>query len=164
MNEIKVLTGREKLKAAVENDISEYGDAKRYLEKHKWILERAEHYAGKTGLSSEELLTAWEEKRNYWYMNYYQEANQPEIKGDEVKVFETIEEMLKSIGDKKFRCPSCNGVTSDPYTCKSGVVKEGRECDWKVYGFLGDLGKGASVFVKEKLSGETIFMPIAWEI
>ena len=45
--------------------------------------------------------------------------------------------------------------SADPYNCKA--------CGWAVYGLLGDLGKGVFVYVKEKLRGDNIFMPIAWE-
>lgn len=45
--------------------------------------------------------------------------------------------------------------THTDYNCKA--------CGWAVYGLLGDLGKGVFVYVKEKLHGDNIFMPIAWE-
>ena len=96
-------------------------------------------------------------------MNYYQEANQPLIKGDNVKVFDTVEDMMKSIKEYKFRCPACGGISTDPYECNSGVISDGNPCDWKVYGLFGDLGKGAYVYCKDKLKGENIFMPLAWE-
>ena len=105
-------------------------------------------------LNWEDVLDSWENDRNYWYMNYYQEYNQPEING-KAKVFETIQELNSSIGKKGFRCPSCGKVVNDPYECNV--------CGWKVYGFLGDLGKGVFVYVKEKLRGNTIFMPVSWE-
>lgn len=156
------LTGINKLRAAVDKDLSG-GGTHDYEAKFEWILARAEHYAEKTGLSRDEILNAWEEKRNYWYMNFYQEAEQPEIKGDKVRVFDTITDLLESIGDKQFRCPLCEGVTANPYACNSGIKTDGKVCDWKVYGFLGALGKGAHVFVKEKVAIEHMFMPIAWE-
>ena len=46
----------------------------RYCDKFKWIIDRAKHYAEKTGLNWEEILDKWEESCDYWYMNYYQEA------------------------------------------------------------------------------------------
>lgn len=49
----------------------------KYCDKYKWVLDRAKHYAEKTGRTTEEILQAWESKRTYWYMNYYQECNQP---------------------------------------------------------------------------------------
>jgi hypothetical protein len=55
-------------------------------------------------------------------------------------------------------------VSQSPYECASGIKKEGKACGWKVYGLLGHLGKGVSVFVKEKLELESLFMPVAWEL
>ena len=140
-----------------------------YRGKLAWIVERAIHYAEKTGLSAVDILTAWEEKRSYWYMNYYQEANQPKISGDSVRVFETVEDMTASIGKSGFRCPYCKGVSKSPYECDSGVKvtlsnKKGKHpCNWKVYGLFGAMGRGVYVFVKSALRGENIFVPIAWE-
>lgn len=51
----------------------------KYCDKFKWIIDRAKHYAEKTGLNWEDILDSWEEDCNYWYMNYYQEAKQPLI-------------------------------------------------------------------------------------
>lgn len=161
--------GYEKLSEAVKADCSKGGGTfhpegcvqcggkcfHRYCDKFKWVTDRAKSYGEATGLNWEEILDSWEEDRGYWYMNYYQDSNQPEIKGGKVRVFNTLEEFRNVIGDMKFRCPSCSKVTADPYECKS--------CGWKVYGFLGDLGKGVFVYIKEKLKGENIFMPISWE-
>ena len=88
-------------------------------------------------------------------MNYYQDCNQPEIKAGKVKVFGTILELKEAIGEMKFRCPSCGKESPNPYECKA--------CGWKVYGLLGDMGKGVFVYVKEQLRGETMFMPVSWE-
>lgn len=107
------------------------------------------------GLDWEKILDGWETDRTYWYMNYYQDCNQPEIKSGNVRVFDTTQELKEAIGKMRFRCPACGKETPDPYECKA--------CGWKVYGFLGDMGKGVFVYVKEKLKGETIFMPISWE-
>lgn len=162
-----------------EEHMKKYGDkvckcvskcSHKYCDTFKWIIDRAKHYADKTGLNWEDILDSWEEDCNYWYMNYYQECNQPEIKGDKVKVFDTVEDMLKSIGKKQFRCPSCGGISTNPYSCDSGLEiekatkrKPAKVCDWKVYGLFGDLGKGVFVFCKDKVKGETIFMPVSWE-
>ena len=43
-----------------------------YCGKYKWVLERAKHYAEKTGKTVEEVMEIWENDRTYWYMNYYQ--------------------------------------------------------------------------------------------
>lgn len=182
-----MLTGYEKLKTAVERDCNDRdscgcfnpdgcnvkhqkkGDKRcfhAYCDKFKWIIDRAKHYAEKLGLKWEDVLNSWEADRSYWYMNYYQDSNQPEIKGDKVRVFDTVEGMLESVGLKKgFRCPRCGGVSKNPYQCTSGLeMSKGKICDWKVYGLFGDLGKGVFVYCKDKLIGEYIFMPVAWEI
>lgn len=155
--------GYRKLWASLEHDEERGYKTHDYREKVAWVIERAKHYAEKTGLTPEAILDAWEGRRNYWYMNYYQESNQPEIKGDKVRVFETVAELGKSIGEAGFRCPACEGVSKSPYECTSGITKNGKTCDWKVYGLFGHLGKGVYVFVKEKAMGENLFMPVAWE-
>lgn len=155
--------GYRKLLTAVERDEAQWPNFHNYRGKLDWAVNRALHYSEKTGLAPETLLNAWEERRDYWYMNYYQENNQPEIKGDKVAIFETTEELLKSVGEAGFRCPACEGISKSPYNCTAGTIKDGKPCDWKAYGLFGCMGKGASVFVKEKLCGETFFKPIAWE-
>lgn len=51
----------------------------KYCDKYKWVIERAKHYANKTGKSFEEIIEIWEKNRTYWYMNYYQDNKQPLI-------------------------------------------------------------------------------------
>lgn len=179
------LMGYEKLKAAVERDCNGKNscgcfnpngcsvehrrkDGERcthaYCDKFKWVINRAKHYGEKLGLDWQEVLNSWEAKRDYWYMNYYQEANQPRIGSDHVRVFETVGEMLQSIGDKGFRCPMCREITKNPYRCDTGLeMSKGEICDWKVYGLFGDLDECVFVYCKDRLRGERIFMPISWE-
>jgi hypothetical protein len=135
-----------------------------YCSKFNWVIERANHYSEKTGIPASKILDAWEERRNYWYMNYYQDSRQPLIKADNVRVFGTKDELGKSIGKHEFRCPSCGGVSKSYQTCDTGLPMEsGKPCDWKSYGLFGTLGKGVTVFVKETLDMAEIFMPVAWE-
>lgn len=159
--------GRDSLREAVQHDIDSkrtFRTEKELWEKYDWIINRAQHYADKFDLTVDEILNSWEEDRNYWYMNYYQDSNQPLIEGDRVRTFETVEDLLTSIGEKKFRCPSCDGISTNPYACDSGdEMSKGKVCDWKVYGLFGGLGKDVFVFVKEKVKGEHMFMPITWE-
>ncbi len=166
MKPIEECAGYKKLMASFERDIQGLRNdnwkdsfAKERKDKVKWALERAKHYAEKTGLEAADILDAWEEERTYWFMNFYQEANQPEIKGNNVRVFETIDSLKESIGSKGFRCPSCKCISKNPYECDSGNEK----CDWKSYGLFGCLDHGVTVFVKAKMKIETFFMPIAWE-
>lgn len=137
-----------------------------YRTKIDWIIARAQHYAEKTGLTPEAILDAWEKRRDYWYMNFYQEANQPLIQGDKVRVFETVADLLSSVGTTGFRCPACGGISTNPYECNSGKlmpIATRKVCDWKVYGLFGHMGKGVSVFVKEKTQIDKLFKPVAWE-
>lgn len=132
-----------------------------YCNKFKWVIDRAKHYAEKTGLSVDEVLESWEEDRSYWFLNYYQECNQPELK-DGTKVFASIDEWRKSVGDKGFRCTMCGGVSTDPCKCNSGLpMKSGKNCDWTTYGlFL----SGVSVYFVKERKNARIFKPIAWEV
>lgn len=135
-----------------------------YCDKFKWIIDRAKHYSHKTGVSIEKILDAWEENRTYWYMNYYQESAQPKINKKDVLIVESLEEFFKKVRDLGFRCPACSGISNNPYRCTSGnKLKDGKTCNWRVYGLLGHLGKGLYVFVKDRATGHTIFMPVALE-
>ena len=137
---------------------------KRAVELESYLRNKLNEYSNALNIPQEEILKSWEDDRTYSAINYYQEVNQPSIKSDKVKVFETIEEMLQAVGEKKFRCPSCDGISTDPYSCNSGdEMSKGKTCDWKVYGLFGDLGKGTFIYIKDKLKGETIFTPISWE-
>lgn len=185
------MDGYEKLKAAVIKDctdhdgcgcfnpdgcniegakIGKYGEpgykhcTHRYCNTLKWAVDRAKHYSEKLGIPWEEILNSWESERNYWYMNYYQECRQPRIEGERVRVFDTVEDMMASIGKSGFRCPCCSGISSSPYECDTGIVRsDGTVCDWKVYGLFGGLGKDVFVYCKDKVRGEHMFMPVAWE-
>lgn len=150
--------------------IGEYGTPEykrcdhRYCDKFKWVIDRAKHYGEKLGIPWEQILDAWEAERNYWYMNYYQECNQPAIEGDRVRVFERVDDLLASCGKEGFRCPCCGRVSTSPYACNSGVARsDGKSCDWKVYGLFQGLGKDVFVYCKDKVRGERMFMPVAWE-
>jgi hypothetical protein len=172
---IEECAGFKKLLAAVEHDEATDHDFKtrgRYFHDYRgkllWTVERAKHYAEKLSLDPAALLDQWESKRSYWYMNYYQDANQPRIDAANVRVFETVEDCTLALGRQGFRCPACGGVSKSPHACNSGLMRQtlkGKQevCDWKVYGLFADLGKGVYVFVKQELRGELIFMPIAWE-
>lgn len=45
----------------------------KYCDKLKWVIERAQQYADALGVTRDEVIDAWENERDYWYMNYYQE-------------------------------------------------------------------------------------------
>jgi hypothetical protein len=161
--EMAASAGYQKLLAAVEKDDAQERKSHDYRGKLNWVIDRANHYAEAAGLAAHDILNAWEERRDYWYMNYYQDAKQPKIEGGKVRVFDTNESAIASIGNAGFRCPSCSGVSKNPYTCDTGISKDGKVCDWKSYGLFGTLGKGATAFVKETMQVSEFFMPVAWE-
>ena len=159
--ELKKCKGYQTLSQAVEQDIARNQKNTEYAEKLNWVIDRVLHYAEKLNLSASELLNKWEEKRDYWYMNYYQDCNMPKIEEGKVFVFDTVDDFLKSIPSKKFICPYCKGITTNPYECNSGIKKDNKTCDWKVYGLF-DL-EHVTVFVKDKLRFDKVFTPVDWE-
>lgn len=154
----------EKLKQEARDSWSGSIGEERATELETYLMKKLEEYSEKLNIPQVEILKAWEINRNYSAINYYQECNQPDIRTDNTKVFDTVEEMIKSLGDNKFRCPRCGQISTNPYKCDSGFkIDKGKICDWNVRGLFGDLGKGIFVYCKDKLVGETIFMPISWE-
>lgn len=136
----------------------------RYCDKFKWIIDRVKEYGEHTNLDWMEILDAFEERRSYWYMNYYEEGDFPSVDSGKIRFFETVEDLVASTENKGFRCPACNGISTNPYECNSGQeMSSGKTCDWKVYGLFGGLGKDIVVFCKDKKITNTIFMPVAWE-
>jgi hypothetical protein len=157
-------SGYKKLLSAIEYDEKQSPNMHNYREKIQWIIDRAKHYAEVTGIEAAIILNTWEDRRNYWYMNYYQENNQPLLTGATVRVFDTQDDLMDSVGKSGFRCPMCNGVSKSPYKCDSGSeMSKGKRCDWNANGLFGTLGKGVFVFVKDTMASGTIFMPLAWE-
>lgn len=142
-----------------------YGDTKadcghdcEYCAKYKWAIDRAKQYEEKLGIPWREVLKSWEDGRSYWFMNYYQDANQPAIESDNVFVFENVEEMREKCG-KQFICPHCKGISSDPYECNSGKKVGKKVCDWKSYGLF-NFGL-CFCYAKAERRGARIFMPVA---
>lgn len=128
-----------------------------YCGKFKWIMDRAEMYAKLTGKTKEEVVEAWENQRTYWYMNFYQESNQPEIKLDGMKII-LFDDWTKTLEQKfgkdskgwKFKCASCGNIQSPQdfidagfieesenayYNCIGRLVKD-KGCDWTLGGLF----------------------------
>lgn len=145
------------LKEYADGKIVNCGHSCEYCDKFRWVIDQAKNYSEKLGIPIEGIIQSWEEDRSYWYLNYYQECNQPEINAKNVFVFEDLEEMRQKCG-KEFICPCCKGISTNPYECNSGkVVGKGKKCDWKSYGFFQfDL---AFIYVKLERKGEKMFMP-----
>jgi hypothetical protein len=126
----------------------------KYCDKYKWVIDRADMYAKFLNITKEEVIEAWEKDRSYWYMNYYQDCNQPEINGEKViKLEHWISQLKEKYGEDKskwsFKCPSCGHIQSmgdfekigvDPqnaYCNCIGRYKQGLGgCDWSINGLL----------------------------
>lgn len=137
--------------------LANYGDIQEncghkceYCEKYKWAVDRAIHYGEKLNLPWNEILASWEEDRTYWFMNYYQECEQPRIDSKDVFVFESVKEMQEKCGSE-FICPSCGSITADPYECTN--------CHWKSYGLL--KSNLAFLYCKKERKWTSCFMPKA---
>lgn len=84
----------------------------RYCNKFRWVIDRAKHYSYKLNLSIEDVLNIWERKRRYWYMNYYQEYNQPKL-NDNILIIDDINHFKSGY----FRCSVCNIIINDHKKC-----------------------------------------------
>lgn len=157
--------GIESLRSSVDRDLAK-DNFHDYESKYNWIIERAKKYAEFCNTTYEEVLNVWEERRNYWYMNYYQESAQPLPDGKlKVYVFESADELVSKIkenGNKGFRCSCCGGITTNPYECNSGLKlpKNKKVCDWKTYGLFRG---GVPVLLKKEMVVDYIFKPIYLE-
>ena len=155
--------GLKELRESAEDDLKRGNNHAGPLEKIEWIIERAKHYQLKTGKPYQEIIDTWVSKKNYWYINYFQEANQPLITGEDVYLFENIEEAKESFKELGFRCHRCGGISKSPKECDTNIVIDKKTCDWKAYGLFGTLGKGVTIILKDTISIENIFKPIAYE-
>jgi len=128
----------------------------KYCDKYKWVIERAKHYAEKTGKTYEEILTIWENNRSYWYMNYYQDSKQPLLDGDNVIFYDDWLKELKARFGKDvkkwaFVCPACGHIQTAQdfidnkiedieskvyFSCIGRYAKGAGGCDWTLGGLL----------------------------
>ena len=150
------IKGIEKLRAAVDRDLKN-NNMHDYEAKFDWVVERAKLYAEVFDCEYTEVIEVWEEHRNYWYMNFYQNANQPIPTQKNVFVYDNPDEALKVFGESGYRCPSCKSISTHLQDCTQD------DCDWKAYGFLKTLGTGAHIALKDSMGIIEIFMPIALE-
>jgi hypothetical protein len=114
-----------------------------------FIFDMIPQYAQVMGKSELETLELIAKARNVNYVNYFQNANFPDLMG--VYVFDSNESFLSEFPSKKFLCPCCGGISTDPQKCDSGKKMSKKEiCNWKSYGLFGTLGKGIHVVFKDK--------------
>lgn len=125
-----------------------------YCDKYKWIIDRAGEYSKFCDQPIEKVIEIWERKRNYDYMNYYQDCNFPFPFHKNVITYETfIERLTEAFGNDnkqwKFECPMCHGIQSPQdfidnkikeidsvnFNCIGRYVK-GKGCDWTLGGLF----------------------------
>ena len=126
-----------------------------YCAKYKWVIERAKHYAEKTGKTVDEVMKIWETDRSYWYMNYYQECNQPLLNSESIINYEDwLSELKSRFGEdsKKwaFKCPSCRNIQTAQDFIDNGLEEhkdnvyfncigrymKNKGCNWSLGGLL----------------------------
>ena len=130
----------------------------------EFIIELCEEYAPHFNTTPVKIFLALEKQRTYSYPSYYARRNFPKL--DEVHVFDTTSDMITALEPERgFICPDCNGVSSNPNKCDTGIKKEGQVCHWTSYGVFGTLNKGAHVVIRDEFLQEAkvyeIFMPVA---
>lgn len=54
-------------------------DKKEFMTKFRWAICRATHYSQHTGKPVHKILTEWESKRDYWWLNFYSDHNLPKL-------------------------------------------------------------------------------------
>lgn len=154
-------------KAIVQMQASETGWGDREERFKKTIIEICNEYAEFACKSPVEVFNAIENIRSCSYPNWYTRNKYPPIK--DIMTFEYTSDLFRQIDyEKGFRCPSCNGISKDPYTCDTGIVKNYRDvCDWKSWGLFGTLGKGLRFTVFERFLSkpyvDEIFYPVCME-
>ena len=129
----------------------------RYCPTYFWVLERASQYAEFSGKSVEDVVMAWERVRDYWYLNFYQDCNQPDLKKAHVEVLSYAnwtKELTEKWGENskqwKFKCVQCghaqcvqdflDAKVSEPeskvyFSCIGRWVKD-VGCDWTLGGLF----------------------------
>ena len=67
------------------------------------LAKKLPHYSEKLGIPQEQILQAWEKAKNVNTVNWYQEANFPDL--DEVIVLDTLEQFKEKFPSHKSLCP-----------------------------------------------------------
>lgn len=83
--------GYKSLKEAYMRDTRKAGKEKRPMRdkeefyKHfQWVISRCIHYAHALNKKPWEVLDEWESKRDYWWLNFYQDSRQPKIRPESI--------------------------------------------------------------------------------
>ena len=111
--------GLSSLRSAFIHDLEARWRSKEELEaKLQWVLGRADKYAAFCGVTRDEVLTAWENKRDSWWFSYYADHKQPDprsLTGYPVLRYQDWVARGKELYgpdmlDWQFVCPACGHV------------------------------------------------------
>ena len=125
--------GYTSLMEAYNHDINEKWRSKEELDnKLQWVLSRADAYAALCGTTRDEVLKAWESRRDYWWLNFYQDCNQPDperMKGTPVMLYaDWMNKGIRLYGpdmlDWSFKCPACGHIQTLREFKDAGVDEE----------------------------------------
>ena len=151
--------GYQTLMDVYQNDLDRKARTEDVLKnKLDWVLKRAEKYAALLGITRDEVLHLWESDRNEWWVNYYQECNQPDPENKiGMPVLLQSEWLAKGhrlygpdMKQWKFVCPNCkkaqtvgkfldNGLKiCHSYTCCASRFGFGATsgCNWAITNIL----------------------------
>ena len=132
----------------------------RSIEVDGFVRSLIKNYSFVLSISEQDILNSLETRRDYTAVNYYQKANFP-LLDDSIDVFEDKEAFLKRFPSKKFTCPMCNGISTNPQTCNSGKLMDKKKvCDWKSYGLFRTMGKGYRFIIKK----DFLLAPVVYDI
>lgn len=138
----------------------------RAVDLEKFLRDMLANYSGVLGIPQADLLAAFEKRRSYSAINYYQLANFPSL-GD-VTLLKDLAEFKQRYPSGRYICPLCGGESTDAYECNTGRnVGHGDEeqiCNWKAHGLFGTAGKGMRIVLLDGFLGNPkvheIFMPL----
>lgn len=153
-----------------ESKADEFGDWERSNHTHhrfektiEWFQTMVKEYAAVLNMDPDEVVRLFETKRDYWWPNYYQPANFPQIasKGF-LGVFDTLEDLKKHAHEHwlGFKCPFCGDISWNPSECEHRTKKDGK-CNYTSGGLI---GTGYRVIVKEiRITPIAIMPPVPKE-
>lgn len=110
----------------------------RFDKKIAWIETMIKEYAERFNMPVDKVVELMENKRDYSWPNYYQEANFPPIDDKNlIGVFETFEAFNEYATKhyKGFRCSKCGNVGIHAQLCEHRIMEDGK-CDWTSYGLF----------------------------
>lgn len=81
-----------------------------------FIKMRSAHYAEKLGIEQETIIRLWEEKRNFYIPNYYQDAHFPLLNDGNTIIVQNMSEFKQKFPSGKFKCLK-HHVLNQPYYC-----------------------------------------------